>query len=96
MEASNTHFEQIPIATVKRIARKFSDKNVSESDSVNTETQNQVSSHHEGWREVAQKVQHEGDPKRMIDLVEQLIAMFDEQELCKRRLRKQDTGDHLE
>ena len=95
METSNTHFEQIPIDTVKKIAKEFSDKNASGSDPVNTEAQqNGVSSHQESWREVAQKVQQERDPTRMIELVEQLIATFDDQELSKRRLRKRDDGNH--
>lgn len=78
MAASKTFFEQIPIETVKRIALEFPGENVSGSDSANTEMPDEVRSAGESWREVAQRVQHERDPKRMTELVEQLIATLDE------------------
>jgi len=40
------------------------------------------------WRELARQVQREKDPEKMIHLVEQLIAKFDEE---KRRVNPQLT-----
>ena len=53
----------------------------------------EVRSSRESWREVAQKVQQERDPGRMTELVEQLIATFDQEQLCKRLPPKQDAGN---
>jgi hypothetical protein len=77
MAASNTFFEQIPIETVKRIAKKFPEEKAN-GDGEKTEMPDETRSPRESWREVAQKVQHERDPKRMTELVEQLIAMLDQ------------------
>jgi hypothetical protein len=78
MKASNTHFGQIPVETVKKIAKEL--PNIIEIDHVTTETQNEVTPEQKRWREVAEKVQIENDPQRMIKLVEELIAAFDEEE----------------
>jgi hypothetical protein len=93
MAASKTFFEQIPIETVKRIAKEFPEENTIGSDGGNTEMPDEVRSPRESWREVAQKVQHERDPKRMIGLVEQLLAALDEEQLCKRLPHKRDAGN---
>ena len=93
MAASKTFFEQIPIETVKRIAREFPEANGIASDGGNTEMLDEVRSPRESWREVAQKVQHERDPKRMVELIEQLIATLDQEQLCKRLPRKGDAGN---
>ena len=37
----------------------------------------------ENWRELAKQVQQEQDPKRMTELVTQLLAEFDEENLRK-------------
>jgi hypothetical protein len=37
----------------------------------------------EDWRELARKIQQETDPNRMIELVQELIAKFDEERLRK-------------
>jgi|SRR6266403_5714540 len=37
----------------------------------------------EDWRELAQRIQEETDPEKMIDLVRELIAKFDEEKLRK-------------
>jgi hypothetical protein len=93
MAASKTFFEQIPIETVKRIAREFPEENAVWSDGGSTEMLDEVRSPRERWREVAQKVQQERDPKRMIELVEHLMAALDQEQLCKRQPRKRDPGD---
>ena len=94
MAVSKTFFEQIPIETVKRIAKEFPEENAVGSDGGNTEMLGEVRSHREGWRELAQKVQHEPDPNRVSELVEQLIATLDQEQLCKRLARKRDAGNH--
>lgn len=90
MGAAKTFFEQIPIETVKRIAIEFSGQNVIGSDGGHTEMPGEVRSPHESWREVAQKVIQEQDPKKMIELIEQLIAGLDEEQLCKRTTHKRN------
>jgi hypothetical protein len=93
MAASKTFFEQIPIETVKRIAIEFPAENVIRSDGGKTEMPDEVRSPHQGWREVAQKVEQERNPKRVIELVDQLIAALDEEQLCKHLPRKRDAGN---
>jgi hypothetical protein len=94
MAASKTFFEQIPIETVKRIAKEFPEENAVGSDGGNTEMLGEVKSHRDGWRELAQKVQHERDPNRVTELVEQLIATLDQEQLSKGLPRKRDAGNH--
>jgi sensor domain CHASE-containing protein len=65
---SNTYFEQIPVETVKRIVEQLPENGIS--------TQ-------QDWRELAERVQQETDPNRMIDLVQQLITKLDEEKLRK-------------
>jgi hypothetical protein len=45
-------------------------------------------------RELARRIQKETDSNKMIELVQQLIAKFDEQELQKVRVRSQNSGGH--
>ena len=84
MQASKTHFEQIPVETVKKIAKELPDNNAIGNDSAGVEAREEITSPQERWREVAQEVQQEKDPKRMIGLVQQLIAELDEEQLRKR------------
>ncbi len=81
MKASHTHFEQIPVETVKKIAQEL--PAVAEIDDVRTETKDEVAIEPKRWREVAQRVQVENDPQKMMKLVEDLIAAFDEEEFRK-------------
>ena len=37
----------------------------------------------EEWRSLAQQIQHESDPQKMIELVQQMIAKFDKEKLQK-------------
>ena len=83
MEASKTQSEQIPVEKVKEIAKEFPENNSARNDSENIEARDRVTSPQERWREVAQKVQHEQDPARMIALVQKLIATFEEEQLLK-------------
>lgn len=93
MPDSKTFFEQIPIETVKRIAMEFPRKNLIESGGGNTEMPKEVGSPHESWREVAQKVLDEQDPKRVIELAEQLIARLDREKLSKHLPHKPEAGN---
>jgi hypothetical protein len=84
MRAAKTHFEQIPVDTVLKVAKRLPENNVDGNDSVNVETQDEVSSpNEEGWREVAQQVQQEQDPKRLSGLVQKLLIELDEEKLRK-------------
>ena len=84
MRAAKTHFDQIPVDTVMKIAKKLPQNDVGGNDCVNVETRDEVSSvHEEGWREVAQQIQQEQDPKRVSGLVEKLLTQLDEEKLRK-------------
>jgi hypothetical protein len=74
MRASKTHFEQIPVATVKKIAKELPKSSV---------MPDEITLPQENWRELAKQVQQEQDPKRMTELVTQLLAEFDEENLRK-------------
>ena len=93
MAASKTFYEQIPIETVKRIAKEFPEENAIGSDGENTEMTEEVRSPRESWRELAQQVQNERDSKKMSVLVEQLIATLDQEEACKHLSHKRDAGN---
>jgi hypothetical protein len=45
----------------------------------------EVTSPHQRWREVAEKIKEEQDPNSMIALVQQLITSFDEEHQASRR-----------
>jgi hypothetical protein len=70
MRAAKTHFEQIPVETVKKIAKEFRVLDV-------------ITPPQERWRLVAEQVQQEQDPKRLTELVEQLLEEFDGKDLRK-------------
>jgi hypothetical protein len=93
MEPSNTFFEQIPVETVKRIAKEFSEESPIGGNGDNKQMPDEVRSGRESWREVAEKVQHGQDPKRMTELVEELIAKLDQEKLGKRPPVKRDAGN---
>jgi hypothetical protein len=94
MRASKTYFEQIPVETVKKIITEVHANNAIGNDSVSDETENQVTVEQEGWREVARKVQQEQDPRRMIGLVQQLIASLDDEQ-CRKPLAHTSDGRNL-
>ena len=43
------------------------------------------------WRQLAQRIQTEADPQKMIELVQQLIEHFDEEKLQKNLSRSADS-----
>lgn len=94
MAPSSGFFEQIPVEIVKRIAKEFPEENAISSNGENAEMPDEVRSSREIWRELAEKVQHEQDPERMLELIQQLIAIFDQQQLGTHLRRKRDTGTY--
>jgi hypothetical protein len=76
MRASKTHFEQIPVETVKKIAKEFREISA-------VQALDQMTPPQERWRQVAERVQQEQDPRRLTELVEQLLEEFDETDLRK-------------
>ena len=78
MQKTKTHFEQVPVEAVKQIAQELHPSAAELPAPANTDRQ-ALESPKERWREVAQQVQMEQDPNKMIQLVDQLIATFDEE-----------------
>ena len=79
METPKTHFEQIPVATVKKIADEFSAGEIGDNvPEVDVSTP-------KDWREVAQKVQGETDSNKMLELIQELIEKYDEEKNQKSR-----------
>lgn len=76
MRASKTRFEQIPVETVKKIAKEFRETG-------EVQAPDEIAPPREHWRQVAEQVQQEQDPKRLTELVEQLLDEFDGKELRK-------------
>lgn len=83
MKTLKTNFEQIPVETVKKIAKEHPDR-ANENESTTSETPGKVISSQEPWREVAEKLQEEKDPERIVELAETLIAKLDEEQIKKR------------
>ncbi|MFZ0297585.1 MAG: hypothetical protein WAM13_04495 [Candidatus Sulfotelmatobacter sp.] len=76
MRASKTHFEQIPVGTVRRIAKEFWETSA-------VHVLDEITPPQERWRQVAEQVQQEQDPKRLTELVQQLLDEFDGKDLRK-------------
>ena len=96
MAPANPFREQIPLETletVRRIAEEFPGERPIGGNDNNKEVPDEVRSDRESWREVAEKVQHEQDPKRMTELVEELIAKLDREKICQRPALKRDAGN---
>lgn len=97
MHESKTHFEQIPVETVRKIAKELPDDAAIGNDTGSVETQDEAGSSRERWREVAKEVQQEEDPRNMIGLVHQLIATLDQEQGHKRlphtRDARKQSGD---
>jgi hypothetical protein len=91
MTTRKTHFQQIPVELVKKIAQELPRTENHATHAVKNETRNDfrvpingpinhpINDPVEQWRDVAEKVQREQDPKKMIALVDQLIAKLDEE-----------------
>jgi hypothetical protein len=84
MRTAKTHFEQIPVETVKNIAKELPEDNAIGQDPVVADAHDEGRSQQERWREVAKTIQREQDPQKMIELVQQLIATYDEEQQGER------------
>lgn len=73
MENRKTHYEQVPTDDVKKIIEHVAQVKVEDGT--------------DDWRELAQQVQSEKDPKEMIHLVQRLIDSLDESVRQKKRVR---------
>ena len=73
MRVSKTHFEQIPVETVKKIASEIPETRV--------QTLDERPPAQENWRELAKQIQEEQDSKKITQLVTQLLAEFDKRDL---------------
>src|SRR6266853_2524265 len=74
MKTEKTHFEQIPVATVKKIAHEFPVSEIADRmPDVDVSTS-------ENWREVALRIQGETDSEKVLDLAQELIEKYDEEE----------------
>jgi hypothetical protein len=79
METRKTHFDQVPVAMVKKIAHEFSASEIGDRISeVDVSTPGD-------WREVAQRVQGETDSDKMLKLIHELIEKYDEGKTQKSR-----------
>jgi hypothetical protein len=76
MRASKTHFEQIPVETVRKIAKELSEGTI-------VPPLGEITSAQEPWRVLAKQVQDEQDPNRITELVTQLLVAFDERKTRK-------------
>jgi hypothetical protein len=81
---SKTHFEQIPVEVVKKIAtklpaREFPEDYARDEDTEDISTEDRVTSPEERGRKVAQTVRQESNPQEMIGLVQEPIATFDDE-----------------
>jgi len=67
------------------IAKELPRDDATGDDSVSVESKKEVTSPHEHWREVAEKIKEERDPNSMMVLVRQLITSFDEEHQARLR-----------
>jgi hypothetical protein len=72
MWTPKTYFEQVPVEIVKKIAKPMFGDDLEKDPSGSLEAANQ-----KNWLELAQLVQREQDPAKVVGLVEQLIETFD-------------------
>jgi phage terminase small subunit len=85
MQKIKTHFEQIPVVTVKQLV-----ENLPPADDADAKDKHAA----EDWPVLAQRAQHEPDTDKMIELLEQVIVKFDEEKVRKSRAsyRARDRG----
>jgi hypothetical protein len=83
MRAPKTNFELIPVEMVKKVAKEFGVSHATAGSGANPQASNGVKSSTEPWRALAEQVQREPDPDKMIDLVQELIAKIDEEKSSK-------------
>jgi hypothetical protein len=83
MQQSKTYFEQIAVETVKKIATELPETNATETNRVVFEMQDKGTSSQEDWRRLAQRIQEEQDPRKMLELVQQLLDVLEDRKTHK-------------
>jgi hypothetical protein len=83
MREGKTHFEQIAVETVKRIATELPQRSPIENDGKSLEAQEEVMSSQKDWRQLAQQVLQEKDPIKTIELGQQLVEALEQEKLQK-------------
>jgi hypothetical protein len=83
MQQSKTYFEQIPVETVKKIATELPETNATETGRFGFEMQDKAASSQEDWRHLAQRIQEEQDPRKMLELVQQLLDALEDRKTLK-------------
>jgi hypothetical protein len=83
MQQSKTYFEQIAVETVKKIATELPETNARETDRVGFGMQEKGASSQEDWRHLAQRIQEEQDPGKMLELVQQLLDALEDRKPFK-------------
>ena len=83
MRTLKTHFEQVPLEIVKKIAEPFAEDEEVGTDGTSVEPPNDAFSAAQDWREVARRIQVETDPNKMMTMVERLLEKFDEEKRRK-------------
>jgi hypothetical protein len=73
MQTLKTHFEQIPVETVRRIAQPFSDDREVGANGTRLEPPVQ------DWRELAQLIQEETDHEKMMEMLKLMMEKFEEE-----------------
>jgi hypothetical protein len=77
MQPSRTRFAQVPVEMVRKVATDIAWCSGSDAAEPEVAVKEQPAPAREGWREVAQQIQEEKDPTKMVGLVEKLITTFD-------------------
>jgi hypothetical protein len=88
MLKAEIHFEQISVEIVKKIATQHPQSSSIGNDGWSCEARDERMSLQEEWRQLAQQVQQEEDPQRLIHLMQQLLDALDEEKRRKSHLRK--------
>ena len=83
MQQSKTYFEQIAVETVKKIATELPETNATETNRVVFEMQDKGTSSQDDWRRLAQRIQEEQDPRKMLELVQQLLDALEDRKTLK-------------
>ena len=86
MEDPKTYYEQVPVAVVKKIAELLpvDEREIEEREEDDTDGSIPPAvdaSGPDAWQELAKLAQEETDPKKMIDLVQQLIEKYDQEKM---------------
>ncbi len=82
----DTYYERVPVALVKKIAKMDPvEEQEGEAAVVGVTPAVGDAPASRAWEELAARAQQETDPKKMIDLVQQLIASYDEEKMRSKR-----------